>query len=162
MQDNEIDETTTNQAPEGVQELEELPEDDLSGEATEMVDVEAENAGETAEESGDPETFPREYVQELRQENARYRAQAKTAEGLAQRLHVALVAATGRLADPTDLPFDQAHLEDPEALAAAVDELLAGKPHLKSRKVTGDIGQGTRTSAPADVDLLGLLRGRAG
>ena len=30
----------------------------------------------------------------------------------------------GQLADPTDLEFDEDHLDDPDALAAAVDDLL--------------------------------------
>lgn len=109
----------------------------------------------------DPETFPREYVQDLRSENARYRDKAKTADQLAQRLHVALVAATGRLADPTDLPFDESHLaDDGDALTAAIDDLLERKPHLKSRRVVGDVGQGAG-GASTDVDLAGLLRGLA-
>ena len=79
---------------------------------------------------------------------------------MAQRLHVALVAATGRLADPDDLPFDETHLDDPDALTAAIDELLARKPHLKSRRAVGDVGQGAG-GASADVDLAGMLRGLA-
>ena len=50
--------------------------------------------------------------------------------------------ATGRLADPTDMPFDEVHLDDPEALAIAIEDLLAKRPHLASRRPTGDIGQG--------------------
>lgn len=108
-----------------------------------------------------PDTFPRSYVEELRQESARYRTRAQHADQLAQRLHTELVRATGKLQDPSDLPFDEAHLEDPEALASAVDALLQSKPHLKSRRVAGDIGQGASRPAAGDVDLLGLLRGRA-
>ena len=50
---------------------------------------------------------------------------AKRADDLAARLHTALVTAMGRLADPTDLPYDEAHLADDTALGAAVDDLLA-------------------------------------
>ena len=39
------------------------------------------------------------------------------------RLHVALTSAVGRLADPTNLPFDYAHLDD-DAMNAALDDLL--------------------------------------
>ena len=46
------------------------------------------------------------------------------------------------MADPTDLEFDEDHLDDPDALAAAVDDLLACKPQLASRRPTGEIGQG--------------------
>lgn len=108
----------------------------------------------------DAETFPREYVEKLRKEAADARVKAKRADDLAARLHTALVAATGRLADPSDLPFDDAHLEDADALNAAVDALLARKPHLASRRPVGSIGQGA--TAPADsVSLAGILRHNA-
>ncbi|WP_308280567.1 hypothetical protein [Williamsia sp. DF01-3] len=69
--------------------------------------------------------------------------------------------ATGKLADPTDLPFNAEHLEDPDALAAAVDALIEAKPHLKARRFVGDVGQGGRGSAEAGVNLLGMLNARA-
>ncbi len=107
------------------------------------------------------ETFPRKVVEDLRRENAKYRDRAKRADDLGERLHTALVAATGRLADPTDLAFDEAHLDDEDALAAAVDELLSRKPHLASRRPSGDVGQGASGSGD-NVDLAGILRSRAG
>lgn len=110
---------------------------------------------------GEPETFPREYVEKLRKESAGYRERAQRADQLAERLHTALVAATGRLADPTDLPFDAAHLDDADALSASVDELLARKPHLKSRRVVGDVGQGAGGVTAGAVDLAAMLRSRA-
>ena len=106
------------------------------------------------------DTFPREVVERLRQENGRYRQRAQQADTLAQRLHVELVRATGRLADPTDLPFDEAHIDDPEALTAAVDDLLDRKPHLASRRPSGDIGQGQRGPASAGFSLLSMLKER--
>lgn len=112
------------------------------------------------DEQQEPETFPREYVQKLRDENAKYRQRAQQTGDLAQRLHLALVAATGRLADPTDLPYDETHLAAPEALTQAVDALLARKPHLASRRPSGDVGQGA-TGTSDTVDLAGLLRARA-
>lgn len=129
---------------------------DLSGGANATPDRSA------AEDQGDdePETFPREVVEKLRQENGRYRQRAQRADDLAQRLHLELVRATGRLADPTDLPFDEAHIDDPDALADAIDELLARKPHLATRRPTGDIGQGQRGSAAQPFSLLGLLKDR--
>ncbi len=106
------------------------------------------------------ETFPRDYVEKLRKEAADARVKAKRADDLAARLHTALVAATGRLADPSDLPFDEAHLEDADALTAAVDALVTAKPHLASRRPFGAIGQGA-TPSPAGVDLAGILRAGA-
>lgn len=108
----------------------------------------------------EPETFPRAYVEQLRQESAGYRTRAQQSDALAGRLHTALVAATGRLADPTDLPFDAAHIDDETALTAAIEDLLARKPHLASRRPAGDIGQGATTTGET-VDLAGLLRGYA-
>lgn len=106
------------------------------------------------------DTFSRDYVEKLRQENGKYRQRAQRADELAHRLHTALVTATGRLADPTDLEFSEEHLEDPEALEAAVEALLTLKPHLAARRPRGDVGQGA-TSSGATVDLAGLLRSRA-
>lgn len=108
----------------------------------------------------EPDTFPREYVQKLRDENAKYRQRAGKADAYAQRLHAELVRATGKLADPTDLPFDADHLDDPDTLAAAIDTLLAAKPHLASRRPIGEIGQGATDSGDT-VSLAGLLRASA-
>lgn len=111
-------------------------------------------------ETPEPETFPREYVEDLRKENGKYRQRAQQADDLAKQLHTALVTATGRLADPTDLPFNEDHLSDAESLTAAIDGLLATKPHLGSRKPTGDIGQGATVAADS-FSLAGVLRSNA-
>lgn len=142
----------------------ETPTDSAIG--TENTDLESSQNGEqghaevTAPENdsepstGDTGQFSREYVESLRKENAGYRTKAKEH---GQRLHTELVRQTGKLADPTDLPFDENHLSDPDALVAAVDALIAAKPHLKARKVTGNIGQGVRDTATAEPSILGLL-----
>lgn len=127
----------------------------------------SESAGERPGEKTEPEgdTFPRAYVEKLRQEAAEHRTKAKAAEEallpLQGRLHTALVAGTGKLADPSDLAFDAAHLEDEGALATAIDELLAKKPHLATRRVVGDIGQGAGEPTESVVNLGGMLRERA-
>ncbi|MCV7191877.1 hypothetical protein H7I02_03565 [Mycolicibacterium brumae] len=112
-----------------------------------------------APNSVEAETFPREFVEQLRKENGKYRTRAQRADQLAHRLHTELVRATGRLADPSDLEFDPAHLDDPDALVAAVDELLAAKPHLASRRPVGDAGQGNRGGSGEPFSLLGKLKG---
>jgi hypothetical protein len=109
-------------------------------------------------EESEGDTFPRAYVEDLRQENGKYRQRAQQAEQFAQRLHIEVVRATGRLADPTDIPFDETHLDDPAALTAAIDDLLAEKPHLASRRPTGDIGQGNLGPTAESFSLLGLLK----
>ena len=108
---------------------------------------------------------PRAYVEELRGEAAGRRSALREAEERAERygreLFAARIAATGRLADPTDLTYDPAFLDDQEALGAALDDLVARKPHLASRRPTGDVDQGARESAEG-VSLAGLLRAGAG
>jgi hypothetical protein len=108
----------------------------------------------------EPATFPREVVERLRQQNGRYRQRAQQADSYAHRLHTELVRATGRLADPTDLEYADEHLDDPDTLTAAIDDLLDRKPHLASRRPTGDIGQGQRGAVSAPFSLLGLLKER--
>lgn len=115
---------------------------------------------EAPESEPEPETFPRSYVEELRQENGKYRQRAAQGDQYAQRLHTELVRATGRMADPTDLPFDAEHLDDPEKLTAAIELLLSNKPHLATRRPAGDIGQGPMSGASSTVDLAAILRQR--
>ena len=137
-------------------------EDATTGQTAENADTsgtEAEADSDDDQAVEDADTFPRAYVEKLRAQNARYRERAKTAEGYAKRLHTEIVRATGRLADPTDLEFDEDHLDDPDALAAALDDLLTRKPHLASRKPVGDIGQGARGSGTEQVGLLSILKG---
>lgn len=114
----------------------------------------------------DPETFPRAYVEQLRQESAGYRTRAQRADALAERLMTATVreATAGVLADSSDLPVSDALLDedgmpDPELIATAARELIARKPHLADRRPRGDVDQGVRQTS-ADVDLAGMLRAR--
>ncbi len=152
LENTEEVETTENAQPE--QEPQEQSDADVP-ELVEDPDVEVSSADDE-----DPDTFPRDYVEKLRDENAKYRQRAQKADDLAHRLHNALTAATGRLADPSDLPYEESHLDDPEALETAISELLAKKPHLGSRKPAGNIGQGVSRSTHA-VDLAAMLRARA-
>lgn len=137
--------------------------DTAAEEATTVVDenVGTVEAPEADDASADAEQFPREYVEKLRSENAKYRERARLGDTYAQRLHVEIVRATGRLADPTDLAFDDAHLDDGEALAAAIDDLLSRKPHLASRRPVGEVGQGERGVTAGPVNLLNLLKSRS-
>jgi hypothetical protein len=120
-----------------------------------------ETAPEGEEGQPEPDTFPRAYVEDLRRENAGYRDRAKRAEELAREVFTLRVSALGKLADATDLDFDEALLDDAAALKAAVDELVARKPHLADRRPIGDVDQGARLS-PEPVNLASLVRGLAG
>ena len=130
---------------------------------TAQTDAEAPN---TATPTDEPDTFPRSYVEQLRQENAEHRTKAKRGDALARRLVLSYAQALGKLADPTDLPYDEElcdddGMPDPAKIADAVDELLSRKPHLGDRRPRGDVGQGATADA-ATVDLAGMLRRRAG
>lgn len=139
----------------------EAPESPESVDQTTDVTESAEpGEGHTDAPEADPEMFPREYVEKLRKEAADARVRAKRADTLAEQLFHSRVAALGRLADPADLPYDEALLDDTAALEAAVDQLVETKPHLAARRPRGNIGQG-ETSGAATVDLAGLLRAGA-
>lgn len=107
------------------------------------------------EQTEEPQTFGKDYVTELRNEAKGHREKAQS---LAARLHTELVRQTGRLADPTELPFDAAHLDDPEALKTAIDELLARKPHYAARTPQGNtVGQGVKDQGQL-TDWLSQLK----
>lgn len=116
----------------------------------------------TTEPPAEGDTFPREYVERLRSEAADHRTARKAAEEalepLQQRLFAMEVEKTGRLADPSDLAFDPALLDD--GLDTAIDALLEAKPHLASRLVSGDVGQGAGQPTES-FSLAGLLSDRA-
>lgn len=105
----------------------------------------------------EPQTFPAEYVQELRAEAAEYRTRSKS---LATELVTAWAAADGRLLDPTDLPASAVETDDDgtvtrDAVTAAIDALVKAKPHLAKQR-PAPLPQGA-TSTPEPVSLLRLL-----
>ena len=135
------------------------------------VDTPADNdTKDETNDGGKADTFDRAYVEKLRRENADYRARAKdrdevaaTRDDYAHRLHAALVRADGRLADPDDLPFDAAHLDDAEALTAAIGDLVERKQGLRARQYGGDVGAGARGDTPkVNTDLIEIIRGIQG
>lgn len=134
------------------------PTTDMTDTAVDTTETAAETTGATA---GTAETFSADYVRQLRDEAAKLRVRAQHTDELRARLHTELVRATGKLADPNDFPYspeDADLLDDPEALNAAIDALLAEKPHLRSRTPRGDIGQGKRGTADNPVNFLDILK----
>lgn len=112
------------------------------------------------EQDEQQQTFDRAYVEKLRRESANYRDKAKRAQELERRLHDALVAKDGRLADPTDLEFNPEHLDNPEALSNAISNLVAKKPGLRAQRLSGDVGAGVREKPkPPTTDLLTIMKG---
>lgn len=96
-------------------------------------------------------------------EAAKYRRQRNEARNQAdeygRRLFTELVRATGRLADPTDMPYSAELLDSPDDLAAAIDDLTTAKPHLKARRFA-NLGQHQR-GRPAGQSLGDILRSHA-
>jgi len=110
----------------------------------------------------EPDTFPRSYVEELREEARGYRQRISTEENrvaeLSEHLWRNHVAATGRLADPDDLPWPtDTDPSDTDQIHEKIDALLSRKPHLAARRANGDIGQHDRAET-APVNLAAMLR----
>lgn len=147
-----------------------MADDQNTTETDDQTTDEPEPDEEGAEEPGteeEPETFPRDYVEQLRAEAAEARVRAKRADDLARRLLEATVreATTGILADPTDLPvgddlYDEDGYPDPDTVRTAATELVERKPHLADRRPTAPVEQGARDEADG-VNLAGILRSRA-
>jgi hypothetical protein len=140
-----------------------VPDADVIEETEEQTDTREGAVTDDDEQIDDAETFPRSYVERLRRESAGYRDRLRTAQAradeLARQLFTARVAAIGKLADPTDLDYSADLLDNADALNVAVDELVTRKPHLKSRKPSGNVGQGVREQRIAPQDFSALLRG---
>lgn len=103
-------------------------------------------------------------IARLRRRIARYRTRAREAEQYAEQVARELwterVAALGLLADPADLPYDPDALHDPDAIRERAEELLQQRPHLRSRRITGHVGQRLQPGEPA-VSLASILRAGA-
>lgn len=133
-----------------------------------MADIEAapeatEPQGATAEPQAEPDSFDRPYVEGLRKESAGYRERANTAEAtadqLGRQLFLAKVKADGRMADPTDLPYNAEALGDDSKLDAAISDLLASKPHFASRTPGSPLpGQGVIEQAPPSFSITSALK----
>lgn len=137
-------------------------EPDVSTDAT----VVPEDADETPDaDQPTDETEPdaeSEALAKVRREAKNLRERLKVSEArtdaLARRLHAELTRASGKLADPSDLAFSAAHVDNPDALAAAIDGLLEAKPHLRSRiPSAANVGQGAKDQGHS-VGLLTHLK----
>lgn len=152
MEENKIEERPVDGAQGDSPRPEGPPADQTSPETPETGAESTEGKPEGGEQR---QEFTPEYVGKLREESATTRTRLRDRE---QAMHRLLVEQTGRLADPADLAFDATHLDDPEALGAAIDALLEAKPHLRARQF-GGVEQGPTGKPTAEVDLLGTLRG---
>ena len=111
------------------------------------------------------ESFPRSYVQRLRERSAGYRTKAKDLEARSAELERALfterVRALDVLADPADLEFNADLLDDPDKLRDAVDALVSKSPHYRRRGTASNTGAREQHDGSEPVSLLGLMRGGA-
>lgn len=118
---------------------------------------EGETGAGDEQQGGDGDTFPRSYVEQLRTESAGHRTRAT---GMAEELHSLRVKSLGILQDPTDLPPAEG-LDTLDAVKAAAEDLVARKPHLRVRKIGGDIGQHEQQGGEQSPGLLGRMRKNA-
>jgi hypothetical protein len=114
----------------------------------------------TPVEAVQPQTFPADYVQELRQEAADYRTRSKS---MATQLVQAWAAVDGRLLDPTDLPLSSVDVAEDgtisrDAVTAAIDALVKSKPHLAAQR-PAPMPQGAQPGSEP-VSLLRILQNR--
>lgn len=135
----------------------------VSTEDDATTDAEVTETTDAAETEQDDQPDPLEVDKERRREarslRDRLKASEARAEELGRRLHAELTRSSGKLADATDLPYDAAHLDDADTHTAAIDSLLAAKPHLRSRvPVGGNVGQGAKDSEKPPVGLLSTLK----
>lgn len=134
------------------------PESQLE-EPTDLADeLDPEDDPDESDETDGPATPA---LVKARKQAAKYRTELRAVEvdrdELAQALWVERVTALGTLADPTDMPFDPEALHDPDRLRELADELVAVKPHLRSRRIRQRAGQG-EGSTPGGVSLADMLR----
>lgn len=131
------------------------------------------NTNPDTNDSGEPESFDRAYVEKLRNENAAKRAEKKEIEDKYKtKIRDMLIASEAGpiLADPNDLLLHNPDLDiwDEEGNAVAdrireaAHELRTAKPHLASKSFAADIGMGNRGEDKKilrDInDMLGMFK----
>lgn len=141
----------------------------MSEEATTPV----EETNPETNDSGEPETFDREYVEKLRRENAAKRKEKEEVEtALKNKLRDLVIKqeAGQILADPNDLllhnpdlnAFDEDGNVSADRIREAAHELRKSKPHLAAKQFGQDIGLGNRGKDKPHLrdinDMLGMFK----
>ncbi|ODQ96602.1 hypothetical protein [Mycolicibacterium holsaticum] len=141
---------TRENSPESTQ-GDETASGDITGPETEESPAEG-NAGGNNDESRDGAVFDREYVEKLRKESAGYRDRAKTAESrldeLSKLLWAERVKATGKVENPAEIPYNPDIIDNIDAINEAIDGAINERPYIRSRRPSGDIGQGNKGDKP--------------
>lgn len=117
------------------------------------------------DDQGEDDTFPRSYVQRLRERSNGYRLQLRERESdvaaLQRQLFAERLQRLDLVVDVDAVAFDPALLDEPNALQEHVEQLLDAKPYLRKRKVSGNIGQHSNTSDKGGFSLLDAMRANA-
>src|SRR5690625_386213 len=118
------------------------------------------------DDQGNDDTFPRSYVQRLRERSNGYRLQLRERESEVDKLQRQLFAERLQrldlVVDHDAVPYDPALLDDDDALQEHIEGLLAAKPYLRKRKVSGNIGQHSSNGVGgSSVSLMDKLRHNA-
>ena len=123
------------------------------------------NDDEGDDDQRDDDTFPRSYVQRLRERSNGYRLQLRERESdvdtLQRQLFAERLQRLDLVIDHDAVPYDPALLDEPNALQEHVEQLLDAKPYLRKRKVSGNIGQHSNTSDKGGFSLLDAMRANA-
>lgn len=127
-------------------------------EPADVITLEADHEAAQGDTDGNGES---EALAKVRREAKNLRDRAKAAEAqvdqLSRQVFALKVAALDKFADPSDFAYDADLVDDDEALAAAVDELLERRPHYAKPRY-GSVGQGQRGNGTVPQDFSSLLR----
>lgn len=140
--------------------------DDDQGDDDQRDDDQRDDDQRDDDQGDDDDTFPRSYVQRLRERSNGYRLQLRERESDVDRLQRQLFAERLQrldlVVDHDAVPYDPALLDDDDALQEHVEGLLAAKPYLRKRKVSGNIGQHSSNGVGgSSVSLMDKLRHNA-
>lgn len=145
----------------------------MSEEVTEPTNDEGVTTNPETNDSGEPESFDKAYVEKLRRENAAKRKEKDEVEAKYKaRIRDMLIKSEAGpiLADPNDLLLHNPELDiwDEEGNAVAdrireaAHELRKAKPHLAAKQFGQDIGAGNRGEDKPTVrsfqDMLGMFK----
>lgn len=145
----------------------------MSEEVTKPTDDEANAVNPDTNDSGEPETFDKAYVEKLRRENAAKRKEKEEVETKYKtriRDMVIKSEAGAILADPNDLLlhnpeldiFDEEGNPVADRVREAAHKLREAKPHLAARQFGADIGTGDRGKETKHIrdfnDMLGMFK----
>lgn len=145
----------------------------LMSDAVEPTNDQVDNINPETNDSGEPETFDKAYVEKLRRENAAKRKEKEELDAKWKNTvrDMLIKQEAGQiLADPNDLLlhnpdldiFNEEGMANAEVVREAAHKLRIEKPHLAARQFGQDIGTGNRGEEKKHVrdinDMLGMFK----